>query len=38
MKLKALKIRIYPNKTQSIMIDKNIGCARFVYNKMLEEK
>ena len=35
---KSFKIRIYPNKTQSIMIDKNIGCARFVYNKMLEEK
>ena len=33
--LTAVKYRIYPNKNQSILINKTIGCARFVYNKML---
>ena len=27
----ALKIRIYPNKKQSEKINKNFGCARYVY-------
>lgn len=31
----ALKIRIYPNKGQRIMIDKNIGCVRYMYNHLL---
>ena len=31
----ALKIRIYPNKYQRIMLDKNIGCARYMYNHLL---
>ena len=31
----ALKIRIYPNKQQRIMIDKNIGCVRYIYNNLL---
>ena len=31
----ALKIRIYPNKSQRIMIDKNIGCTRYMYNHLL---
>lgn len=33
--LTAVKYRIYPNKNQSILINKTVGCARFVYNKML---
>ena len=33
--LTAVKYRIYPNKNQSILINKTIGCARFVYNRML---
>ena len=33
--LTAVKYRIYPNKNQSILINKTIGCTRFVYNKML---
>ena len=32
---KAYKFRIYPNKEQSILISKTIGCARFVYNYFL---
>ncbi len=35
---KAYKFRLYPNKEQSILIDKTIGCARFIYNKMLGDK
>ena len=34
---KGIKIRIYPNKEQSIKINQNIGCARFVYNQTLEK-
>lgn len=33
----AVKYRIYPNKNQSILINKTVGCARFVYNKMLSD-
>ena len=33
---KAFLIKLYPNKTQQNYLDKNFGCARFVYNKMLE--
>lgn len=36
--LKALKIRIYPNNTQAIRINKLLGCYRFVYNQCLEKK
>ena len=32
----AQKIRIYPNKKQVIKLDNMFGCARFVYNKCLE--
>lgn len=31
----ALKVRIYPNKNQKIMIDKTIGCNRYMYNQLL---
>lgn len=33
----AVKYRIYPNKKQSNLIDKTIGCARLVYNLMLND-
>ena len=36
--LKALKIRLYPNKTQATMFNKLLGCYRFVYNQCLEKK
>ena len=31
----ALKIRIYPNKNQMILLNKNFGCARYMYNELL---
>lgn len=33
----AWKIRIYPNKTQEIQINKTLGSCRFIYNNMLAE-
>lgn len=33
---KSYRLRIYPNKTQEKLIDKTIGCARFVYNYFLD--
>lgn len=36
--LKAYKYRIYPNKEQEILINKTIGCYRFVYNYYLARK
>ena len=36
--LKALKIRLYPNKTQEEQINKLLGCYRFVYNQCLNRK
>lgn len=35
--LTAVKYRIYPNKKQSNLIDRTIGCARLVYNLMLND-
>ena len=35
---KAYKIKLYPNNKQKELIDKTIGCSRFIYNKMLNEK
>ena len=29
------KMRIYPNKEQSILINKTLGCSRFVFNQGL---
>ena len=36
--LKALKIRLYPNKAQEVQINKLLGCYRFVYNQCLNRK
>lgn len=33
----AVKYRIYPNKEQSDLIDRTIGCTRFVYNLILND-
>lgn len=33
---KAYKFRIYPNKEQGILINKTIGCSRFVFNTFLD--
>ena len=35
---RAFKYRLYPNDTQQVLLAKTFGCARFVYNKCLEEQ
>ena len=32
----AYKFRIYPNKKQEKQIAQSFGCARFIFNKILE--
>ena len=36
--LRAIKIRLYPNKEQVTMINKLLGCYRVVYNQCLNRK
>ena len=36
--LKAFKYRLYPTKAQADKINQNIGCARLIYNLMLDAK
>ena len=36
--LRAIKVRLYPNKTQEQEFNKTLGCYRFVYNHMLARK
>ncbi len=38
MKYKAFKFRLAPNKEQKVLISKTLGCCRFLYNQMLEER
>ena len=38
MILRAIKIRLYPNKMQEQTLNKVLGCYRFVYNQMLALK
>jgi len=35
---KAFKYRLYPNKTQQILLAKHFGCARYIYNWALASK
>ena len=35
---KAFKFRIYPNKTQMVLLQKTFGCVRFVYNHFLAKR
>jgi len=35
---KTYKFRIYPNKKQQVLINKTIGCCRFVYNHFLSKR
>ena len=35
---KGLEIRLYPSKEQRVLIDRTIGCSRFVYNHVLGMK
>lgn len=34
---KGIRVRLCPTKEQEILIDKTIGCCRFVYNQTLED-
>ena len=34
---KGISVRIYPNQEQAELIDKSIGCYRFIYNQTLTE-
>ena len=34
---KSLKVRLYPDKEQSILLNKTFGCCRIVYNERLHE-
>lgn len=36
--LRSVKIRLYPDKEQTTMINKLLGCCRFVYNQVLTRK
>ncbi len=36
--LKSIKIRIYPDNVQKEFISKQLGCCRFIYNKLLYYK
>jgi transposase, IS605 orfB family len=36
--LRAIKVRLYPNKRQKQTLNKVLGCYRFVYNQMLARK
>ena len=36
--LRAIKVRLYPNKQQEQALNKVLGCYRFVYNNMLARK
>ena len=38
MILRAVKIRLYPNKGQEQTLNRVLGCYRFVYNQMLARK
>jgi len=38
MTLKAFKFRLEPNLQQKVLINKILGCSRFIYNQMLSEK
>lgn len=35
---KGLEIRLYPSKEQRVLIEKTLGCSRFVYNHVLALK
>ena len=34
---KSVRVRLYPSDSQKVLIDKTIGCARFVYNQTLTD-
>ena len=38
MKLITYQYRLYPNKTQAVLLEKHFGCNRFIYNYFLQRK
>ncbi len=36
--LRAVKLRLYPNKEQRVQLNKTLGAYRFVYNYILDLK
>jgi putative transposase len=38
MILKSFKYRMYPNKSQKILLEKHFGCSRYIYNWGLDKK
>ena len=36
--LKTFKFRLYPNKEQTILINKHLGSNRFIYNYFLDKR
>lgn len=34
---KGIRVRLYPTEEQEVLINKTIGCCRFVYNQTLED-
>lgn len=36
--MKTYTVKLYPTKKQQLVIDKTIGCCRFIYNQMLNER
>ncbi|MGC8631439.1 MAG: helix-turn-helix domain-containing protein, partial [Thermoprotei archaeon] len=34
--LKTLKVRLYPNENQRVLLEKHFGACRFVWNDFLE--
>ena len=35
---RSLEVRLYPNVKQEVLINKTLGCSRFIYNQMLAER
>ncbi|MCZ0853564.1 helix-turn-helix domain-containing protein, partial [Brevibacillus laterosporus] len=35
---RAYKFRLYPNREQATLINKTIGCTRFVFNHFLAKR
>ena len=36
--MRAIKIKIYPNKEQAALLNKHFGCSRWIYNYALDRK
>lgn len=36
--MKAIKVKIYPNNKQKVLIEKHFGCCRLIYNYGLQKK